>query len=77
MKVFKKLFALLLTLAICLGCFSNGTVFAAKTTINTASTSNAFAKATAEIIKNDETDSMLRIIGKFSKRPSDYVFSRR
>lgn len=76
MKVFKKLFALLLTLAICLGCFSNGTVFAAKTTINTASTSNAFAKATAEIIKNDETDSMLRIIGKFSKRPSDYVFSQ-
>ena len=75
MKKVKKLSALLLTLIICFSCFSSGTVFAAKTVINTAATNNDFAKATAEIIKNDDTDSMLRIIGKFGKRPSDSVFS--
>lgn len=75
MKKAKKLSALLLTLIICFSCFSNRTGFAAKTIINTAITNNDFAKTTAEIIKNDDTDFMLRIIGKFSKRPSDSVFS--
>lgn len=75
MKKVKKLSALLLALIICFSCFSSGTVFAAKTVINTATTNNDFAKTTAEIIKNDDTDSMLRIIGKFSKQPSDSVFS--
>lgn len=75
MKKVKKLSALMLALIICFSCFSNGTVFAAKTVINTATTNNDFAKTTAEIIKNDDTDSMLRIIGKFGKRPSDSVFS--
>ncbi len=75
MKKVKKLSALLLALIICFSCFSSGTVFAAKTVINTAATNNDFAKTTAEIIKNDDTDSMLRIIGKFSKRPSESVFS--
>ncbi len=75
MKKVKKLSALLLALIICFSCFSSETVFAANTVINTATTNNDFAKTTAEIIKNDDTDSMLRIIGKFSKRPSDSVFS--
>lgn len=75
MKKVKKLSALLLALIICFSCFLNGTVFAANTVINTVSTNNDFAKTTAEIIKNDDTDSMLRIIGKFSKRPSNSVFS--
>lgn len=75
MKKVKKLSALLLALIICFSCFSSETVFAANTVINTAATNNDFAKTTAEIIKNDDTDSILRIIGKFSKRPLDSVFS--
>ena len=72
---FKKISALLLTLAICFACFSFETVFATKTLINSVSTNNDFAKNTAEIIKNENEDSMLRIIGKFSKTPPYSVFS--
>lgn len=75
MKNIKKISALLLALIICFACFSNGTVFAAKTVINTATTNNEFAKKTAEIIKNEDTSSMLRIIGRFTKKPSYSIFA--
>lgn len=75
MKKIKKISALLLAITICFACFSSVTVSAAKTVINTATTNNDFAKRTAEIIKEDEADTMLRIIGKFSKKSSYSVFS--
>lgn len=72
---FKKISAIILALTICFACFSTETVFAAKTSINSVSTNNDFAKNTAEIIKNENTDLMLRIIGKFSKTPPYSVFT--
>ena len=75
MRNIKKISALFLALIICFACFSNGTVFAAKTIINTATTNNDFAKKTAEIIKNNDDSSMLRIIGRFGEKPSYAIFA--
>lgn len=76
MKNLKKISALLIALIICFSCFSIITASAAKIAINSATTHNDFAKTTAEIIKNEDTSSMLRIIGKFRKTPSNAVFSK-
>ena len=73
----KKTFSLLLSFLIFLSCFSSGIAFASEyTEYEIAESNTEFAQKTAEIIKNENNpSSMLRIIGKFSKQPSDYVFS--
>ena len=73
----KKISALLLALLICFTCFSGGIAFGTGYAEYDAEASNTeFAQKTAEIIKNENSpSSMLRIIGRFSKKPSYSTFS--
>ena len=74
MITFKKISSLVIALLICFSCIINEIAFATEHTELDFETSNTeFAQKTAEIIKSD--DSMLRIIGRVSKAPSDDVFS--
>lgn len=70
----KKSLALLLAI-IMLSAYPSfsGAFSAEQTEISVTENNTEFAKETAEIIKND--DSMLRIIGKFSKLPSEDEFA--
>lgn len=72
----KKISALLLALLICSACFADGIAVASEHIEFSPETNNTeFAKETAEIIKNENTpSSMLRIIGRFRKKPADSVF---
>lgn len=73
----KKISALLLALLICFTCFSGEIAFGTGyAEYDTEASNTEFAQKTAEIIKNESNpSSMLRIIGRFSKKPTDSAFS--
>ncbi len=76
MKNLKIISALLLAMLICSSCFSGVVAFESDYSEHNAEESNTqFAQKTAEIIKKDDTSSMLRIMGKFSEKPSVSIFT--
>ncbi len=72
----KKISALLLSLLIFFACFADGIAVASEhIEIHTEVSNTEFAKETAEIIKAEgDTSSMLRIIGRFGKKPDVSIF---
>lgn len=74
MKFTKKITALLLVLFMLSAYVPFAGAFSAEQTeMSVAENNTEFAKETAEIIRND--DSMLRIIGRFNKMPSEDAFA--
>lgn len=73
----KSLSLFLALLIVSVHCFCGFSFVAEASSIESASNNTEFAIETAKIIKDsDSPSSMLRIIGKFSKKPSDSVFSQ-
>lgn len=75
MKIFKKTLCLLLSFVTCFGCFIGGIcVSAEEAFVDSAESNFDFAVKAAEIIKNDNEASMLRIIGKLQSENANFEF---